>query len=746
MLKSPTRSALLVLVAGFGGLFVLWLAGSWRRDLPGLFDYRSATIGDALLLPLIVGLLVAAASRLRSAPRERAWARLGAALGLGLAVTTQVLWLTDDGPRANWTLPEPHHFNFAGWYHAVFLCLASAAIGSLTILVARRIRAAAASGALDASVTRSPWLGALVASAVGLAGLIALDNREASGSQAGTTTTIAMAVTGAATVGVAAWALRDRLRANARFIALGLSAGAGLTALAAHGLSGGTAVAAAAVFLGIVGGVAASEPNLPAGPRFKPLHAIAASLVLLGGMGLALHTVPDDGRVAAAVLLVASIWTVLAGEPRDRSIVDSILGGLALFYSGGVLVLAAWLHARNPTASEARLAADAGAIALELLVIGLVRDRFRDLVRFEERFDRTGDVAVPEATPQAQGPYVWIQLFGFAAPALVGLVVLLVVASRTLGTDVHAGGAPERLDYLELAVIVSGALSALAGLVAVLRARSRRRTADPGAELDVPWSAVGLTVVAAGCWIAACVAALSDLHYPAVAAIAAAVCGALTTEDLVRSSASVQLADVGIRGRLVAVAGGLVTFASVGWLLTTGLWSADGPAGTGASGLSLLVGLGGAAVVVIGFGVVMGQSLRGPVLTPQKPTMNLIMGQLLYTVLYAVAAAIPVFIVGRVAGPGLKNSGLEALGNLSALPAVAAAFIWVLLSLRRHVRFERGAPPPPGVMKLAGGDTALAETLNDERLTRLEGHVDWQVWTCSGLFVAAIVWTAIEVF
>ncbi|MCA1694139.1 MAG: hypothetical protein LC749_05090, partial [Actinobacteria bacterium] len=41
-----------VLFFGFGVLLTFWITGSYAPRLPGLFAYRSATVGDGLLLPL----------------------------------------------------------------------------------------------------------------------------------------------------------------------------------------------------------------------------------------------------------------------------------------------------------------------------------------------------------------------------------------------------------------------------------------------------------------------------------------------------------------------------------------------------------------------------------------------------------------------------------------------------------------------------------------------------------------------
>ncbi len=126
---------------GFGALYLLWRSGRWPGT-PGLFDYASATWGDGLLLPLSAGALVYAATVLPATDVDRQrFVAAGAAAGaLGLA--TQVVSLVDPQPRTDWTLPGPHRFNAAGWYHAAYLVGTSGLFGGLSAVVLGRLSAA----------------------------------------------------------------------------------------------------------------------------------------------------------------------------------------------------------------------------------------------------------------------------------------------------------------------------------------------------------------------------------------------------------------------------------------------------------------------------------------------------------------------------------------------------------------------------------------------------------------------------
>ncbi len=211
-------------VAGFGALSAFWFLGEWRQEVPGLFDYRSAVLGDGALLRIVVAILygVLRACSLVAVPHEPAWATVSALAGGAVGALTQAAWLFDDSPALNWSFPRAHHFNAAGWYHAGFLTCASGLVTAFAVLAGRRIRAKR-HGDPDAvrDVARSPWLGLLFGAAVALAGLIAIDNTRASGTHAGDATAAALS---GATVGgllLMGWAFGPALRAATPPIATG---------------------------------------------------------------------------------------------------------------------------------------------------------------------------------------------------------------------------------------------------------------------------------------------------------------------------------------------------------------------------------------------------------------------------------------------------------------------------------------------------------------------------------------------
>ncbi|WP_433380965.1 hypothetical protein ACQPZX_16250 [Actinoplanes sp. CA-142083] len=138
-LKVPAAAAFVVLAAGFGALCLFWTSGVHPSSLPGLFDFASATWGDALALPAMTGFLLYAVRALPAARGDRPFALVTAVLAGALGLASQALWLAAGNPRPNWTLPRPHRFTAAGWYHAAFVTAMCAVTAALLALALNRI-------------------------------------------------------------------------------------------------------------------------------------------------------------------------------------------------------------------------------------------------------------------------------------------------------------------------------------------------------------------------------------------------------------------------------------------------------------------------------------------------------------------------------------------------------------------------------------------------------------------------------
>ena len=291
--RTAMRSGLIVGGAtwalGFEVLLAFWLGSRSWSDLPGLFSYRSATVGDGLLLPLFAGALVCTAVLLGPAPGDRRWSGLAAVLGGCVAAATQVLWLLDPDPRLNWTLPEPHHFNAAGWYHAAFLVAASAAVAALSTLVLvrwRHTRQAAPEFAAEALAGSGPFL--LLFLGLSFAALVLVDNVAAQGTLAGRTTTMATALA-IAILGVM------------------------LTALI--GFSWPLAVNLLLVLLGVAGFTAAVSSRGQRTALFA-LVAVGCSAAVAFALSWAMRTAGERRWALVGLSLARRSW--LAGLPPDH--------------------------------------------------------------------------------------------------------------------------------------------------------------------------------------------------------------------------------------------------------------------------------------------------------------------------------------------------------------------------------------------------------------------------------------------
>ena len=128
----------MVLATNFLALCLFWTLGRRVPGLPGPFAFASVTWGDSLALPAMTGLLTYAVRGLPPARGDRAFAVTSAVLAGAAGATSQILWLTADHPRTNWTLPRAHRFTTAGWYHAGFVAAFCAALAALLALALNR--------------------------------------------------------------------------------------------------------------------------------------------------------------------------------------------------------------------------------------------------------------------------------------------------------------------------------------------------------------------------------------------------------------------------------------------------------------------------------------------------------------------------------------------------------------------------------------------------------------------------------
>ena len=167
----------LVLASGGGAMWLIWILFAWPVDVKGFPDFKSGTVGDLVLLPLLTGCLVWLLREPPTVRRRRLWWMLAATVGVIAGAWVQYSWWADPGPVTQWGLSAPKDFSLAGWWHAIFFVLMSGLLAGLWVALLRRWHAqrGSVSGPLRASLDSWAWAG-IVFTVVGFAGMVAMDS------------------------------------------------------------------------------------------------------------------------------------------------------------------------------------------------------------------------------------------------------------------------------------------------------------------------------------------------------------------------------------------------------------------------------------------------------------------------------------------------------------------------------------------------------------------------------------------
>lgn len=197
-------------VAGFGMMNCLYWAEAPTFER-GLYTYWSATLGDAVALPVLVGALAEADARLAdSTPVPIPVGIVAAVLGAAAGVASQVAWLADNDPDPNWTIPKPHTFTVAGYYHAGFTVATVGLVAALAARIAWAMNQHGRAGLSTSSVHRLLALSGMAT--VGFVSMAVADNVGNSNRGASLASLIALGVGALATAGLTAWVRRGTPR------------------------------------------------------------------------------------------------------------------------------------------------------------------------------------------------------------------------------------------------------------------------------------------------------------------------------------------------------------------------------------------------------------------------------------------------------------------------------------------------------------------------------------------------------
>ncbi|MCL2046704.1 MAG: hypothetical protein FWG88_10020 [Oscillospiraceae bacterium] len=134
-------------IIGWCSMLVFWISYGKPADR-GFTFYVSFLFGDSIFLPILAGSLLVyvkltGVKHDNQAPslfqKRIAW--IVAIISALIGAIIQGSWLLDNQIELNWTIPNPHEFNGAGWWHAAFFVFYFAIMGYLLVrfIIARYI-------------------------------------------------------------------------------------------------------------------------------------------------------------------------------------------------------------------------------------------------------------------------------------------------------------------------------------------------------------------------------------------------------------------------------------------------------------------------------------------------------------------------------------------------------------------------------------------------------------------------------
>ncbi len=755
--------ALLTAGLGFGMLCVFWFTGTHDPSLTGLFDYRSATVGDGLLLPVLTGVLAAAATSLSGRSADSRRRPLAALAGLGGALAGMLViwrWHEDPNPHLNWTWPAPHDFNCAGWAHAVFLCLAAAVVSALLVYVLVSLRARRAEG--DRPQFAAPAL--VTWAAVGMVGLILLDNQEASGTDAALATALATVAAALAAACLALWAGGRRMLPP---VTVGALAGAGTVAycsewpLAHLELIGPAWIPALALSFALIQPLAARKLE----DRLVLFSATA--IVMTGALTIGAEQVVG-GPLWATLLIATSAIAVMVtipvafATPEQRpELVQDLPGTIGVVsFVFAALLTAIWLALAEFGQQDALATLSAIELTFDALVFTLFRERFRRLVKKEahaaERQNPQLDCAqaqtllrdgcMPEEekveSEDLDGgldggavPSLYLTLYVYAAAALTALIILLAAAAGPIGLeDTIRGNNPDASVFLRLGVVLLAVVAI--GWLAVQLVPKREGEAGGG---------VGLRGLFAGLAAAAALASIAliggEVNQPVPAAAAALVYALLVVESLVFSPIRLQLERSGPQQVLLIAATGAAVFLASFWLFAVGIWSDGGPAAVWRIGLVSLVVIGSCLALAVAAGTSLARRAPREHLTLSAPDGNVILDQTLYALFMLLIGVFPISVAAQIDSASGESFAL--VSSLMFLPGLFGAFIWVIDNNHVHHEAEQDLLFPRKAMwAKAGGSYQTAEAILQRYKKAMRLHSRYQNRGSVAALIGALLFIA----
>lgn len=131
-MKESTRRSLTIFgatsisafwVNALGNLWFIWRRDPLVQEYRATLSYRSALIGDSVLLPLVNVLLDRQLEAWNDGlrPRHLRRGRMLRALLVGTGITAAFHIYQGQQGLTNWTMPQPWRWNALGYYHALYM-------------------------------------------------------------------------------------------------------------------------------------------------------------------------------------------------------------------------------------------------------------------------------------------------------------------------------------------------------------------------------------------------------------------------------------------------------------------------------------------------------------------------------------------------------------------------------------------------------------------------------------------------
>jgi hypothetical protein len=709
-IAAPLYGAVLFL-AGFVAVLGFWNLGDHPDHLTGLFSYRSATWGDGLFLPLqaiAVKYLVDGLSR----PRHRWLVEAATATGFLLGVFVIWSWWHDPSPQLNWTMPEPHTFTAAGYWHALFLIGACGVFARLWTDLLLRLHHHRFTPDVALRTLNSGCFATALGSAVCYVALAGFDSSRSASTQAGLATIIALFL------GLVAFLTTISL-VTGRVLILSIPSVVGATLVSVgvvfiiifpprDFVSVLSAIAAMATGFALASTEKPVAHDLPASrrmhafPSMELLSVPALFLIvpLVGAQTADRMTAPLAIVIVCSALLVAVIVRAL----RDRTMINDKYM-ISLGISGALLfggLAAAWIGQRSHNfVTGGFIMTLVGSILGQVFLPFYKRD-FDLVMQIESSAERKKNRGRPTPEELAVTRRVWSRIAGFAVAAFSSLLALTIAVAPSLGWK--NGKSLEMSWIFSLPILTSLAMLLLA------RPAVRRSKNAPGSDpcYSARSSSVFLLVPALGGLIST--SALFLISEPAnifstfpffqslFPVFQSLFLAGFAVECTLGNGRRIHLIPLDRPTRISALFTGLAVFGAVYWSLTSGITQAGGPTTVELSFLTWAIAVSVVTSMIIVSTNTFFATAGKPHQSHYGPFGDTKQDLFLLSILWLVVGWLPQLVITHI--PPDVEERWSAIGSILAgfLLLFGAAFLWVLDNNDTHNGRERerwGQTVPP---------------------------------------------------